>query len=248
MRPGSKFGLTLLAIFLWIVGLALALALSARTHEDSGFRDLSRSQPQVCVNTSVSEPVSTPVASESLASVSRMQVTKYVMNYEGDHSLDVATVVERVFTGYANYTVQLHLASGAEQSIALTAPPGGLQLEMRDMTGDKVPNDLVLSPAIIHWLPTVLVNDGRDHFAVVISNHPPDSLLSGQDLQSRGNDRRGTAALMPSGFNAGNLTRGRELFPQLRELRLALTSQAVVPHWELTTSSGRAPPALITSI
>ena len=32
------------------------------------------------------------------------------------------------------------------------------------MTGDKVPNDVVLRPALLRWLPTVLVNDGHEHF------------------------------------------------------------------------------------
>jgi hypothetical protein len=240
MKLAAKFGLTLVNA-LSTLGLAFALALTAAAQERS--EDLARSQTQADTNGSVSEPISTSVAPESSATGNRSEVTSYVMDFEGDHSLNVATVVERLCSGYASYTVQLQLASGAEQSIALTAPPGGLRLEMRDMTGDKVPNDLVLRPAIIQWLPTVLVNDGHDHFAVVISNHPPDSLSCGQDLESRGSDARGTAALMPSGFKAGGLTRDRELFPQLREFLFAPTTQAVFPRWEHITSSGRSPPA-----
>ncbi len=245
MRHEANSGLTLGKV-LWTVGLALTLALSAGTREKS--EDAHRGPIQAGVNEIVSEPVPTSVATEAPTLDNRKEVTRYVMDSEGDHSLDVATVVEQVFSGYASYTVQLHLASGAEQSIALTAPPGGLRLEMHDMTGDKVPNDLVLMPALIHWLPTVLINDGHDHFKVVISNHPPDSLSCGQDLESRGSDARGTAALTSSGFKAGGLTRGRELFPQLREILLAAATQAFVPRWEITTSSGRAPPALMTSI
>jgi hypothetical protein len=242
MNLAQKFGLKL-AKDLWTVGLACALAL---TTAQARSEDLVRAQTQARVNDTVLEPTSTPV-SESLVQGDRLEVTNYVMDFEGDHSLDVATVVEQAFSGYASYMIHLHLASGAEQSIAVTAPPGGLRLEMHDMTGDKVPNDLVLRPTLIHWLPTVLVNDGHDHFAVVISNHVPDSLSSGQDLQSRGSDARGIVALMSSGFKAGGLARGRELFPQLRKLFLPPTTQAVVPRWELTTSSGRAPPPHITS-
>jgi hypothetical protein len=170
------------------------------------------------------------------------------MNFEGDHSLDAATVVEQASSGYASYTVRLHLASGAEQSIALTAPPGGLRLEMHDMTGDQVPNDLLLRPALTHWLPTVLVNDGHGHFAVAISDHPLDSLSCGEDLESRGSDARGTAALVSSGFKTIGPIRGRELFPQQREILLAPKTHAFFPRSEITTSSGRAPPALMTSI
>jgi hypothetical protein len=240
MKLAAKLDLKLVKI-LWTVAVALAIPLSAGARQLS--EDAGRRPTQTDANGIVPEPVSTPAASESPAVDKQGEVTSYVMDLEGDHSLNVATVVEQLFGGYASYTVQLHLASGAEQSIAVTAPPGGLRLEMRDMTGDNVANDLVLRPALIHWLPTVLVNDGHDHFAVVISNHPPDSLSSGQDLESGGSDARGTAALMPSGFKAGGLTRGRELFPQLRELLLSPTAQAVFPRWEDTTSSGRAPPA-----
>jgi hypothetical protein len=240
MKLAAKLDLKLVKI-LWTVAVALAIPLSAgarRLSEDAG-----RRPTQTDANEIVAEPVSTPVAPESPASENHRNVTQYVMDFDGDHSLDLATVVEQAIGEYSRYTVQLRLASGAEQSIAVTAPPGGLRLEMRDMTGDNVANDLVLRPALIHWLPTVLVNDGHDHFAVVISNHPPDSLSSGQDLESGGSDARGTAALMPSGFKAGGLTRDRELFPQLRELLLSPTARAVFPRWEHPTSSGRAPPA-----
>jgi hypothetical protein len=170
------------------------------------------------------------------------------MDFDGDHSLDLATVVEQAIGAYSRYTVQLHLASGNEQSIAVTAPPGGLRLEMKDMTGDKVRNDLVLRPALIHWLPTVLVNDGHDHFAIVISNHLSDSVSSGQDLESGGNDARATAALMSSGFKAHGFTSARKFFPQSRETLLVPITKTTIPRWELSSSSGRAPPARVTSI
>ena len=240
MKLAAKLDLKLVKI-LWTVAVALAIPLCAGARQRS--ENVGRRQTQADANEIVPEPVSTRAAPESSATGNRSEVTSYVMDFDGDHSLDLATVVEQAIGEYSRYTVQLRLASGAEQSIAVTAPPGGLRLEMRDMTGDNVANDLVLRPALIHWLPTVLVNDGHDHFAVVISNHPPDSLSSGQDLESGGSDARGTAALMPSGFKAGGLTRGRELFPQLRELLLSPTARPVFPRWEDPTSSGRAPPA-----
>jgi hypothetical protein len=97
------------------------------------------------------------------------------LDFDGDHSLDAATVIEQPSVGYAKYTVQLHLASGAEQSFVVMAPPGGLQVEMRDMTGDNIPNDVVLRPALLRWLPTVLVNDGHQHFEVAWSGPDPGS-------------------------------------------------------------------------
>ena len=77
------------------------------------------------------------------SSNSYFQVRSYFLDFAGDHSLDAATVTEQTSAGYANYTVELRLASGAEQSVVVSAPPGGLQIEMQDMTGDHVPNDVI---------------------------------------------------------------------------------------------------------
>jgi hypothetical protein len=69
------------------------------------------------------------------------------------------------------YTVRLQFASGAEQSISVAAPPGALQPEMRDMSGDSVANDLVLSPKLLGLPPIVLLNEGHDHLTARHS-HP----------------------------------------------------------------------------
>jgi hypothetical protein len=169
-------------------------------------------------------------------------IKKYALDFDGDHSLDMATVIERVSSGYETYTVQLHLASGADQSFILAAPPGGLQIEMQDMTGDDVPNDLILRPALLRWLPTVLVNDGHDHFTVAVSTHDPGSITSGQLMDSGGSEGRGTIGLMSSGFRAGGLRHDDELFPQLREISFASVSQFFARESEQSSSSGRAPP------
>ena len=245
MKLAAKFGLKFPKC-LWAIGLAFALAITVTAQDRS--ENLVRGQTAARMNETESVRASIAVASESPATGNRSEVTSYVMDFEGDHSLSVATVVEQLFSGYASYTGRLHLASGAEQSIAVTAPPGGLRLEMKDMTGDKVQNDLILRPALMHWLPTVLVNDGHDHFAVVISNRLSDSLSCGQDLESGQNDARATAALMSSGFKARGFTGARKFFPQLRETFVVSITSAIVTRWELTTSSGRAPPAPVTSI
>jgi hypothetical protein len=244
MRLAEKFGLTLGKV-LWTAGLALALALPAgsREHTESMVRD----QTQADMSDIVSKPVSTLVAPESPPLDNRREVTSYVMDSEGDHSLDGATVVEQVFSGYTSYTVQLHLASGAEQSIAVTAPPGGLQIEMHDMTGDKVPNDLVLTPTLLSWPPTVLLNDGHDHFTVAISVDFPG--FSREDRASSPHDVHSTVALMSCGFKAGRHPNGGGLFlPQLQADLLSLTNHRVTRSLGYSTSSGRSPPTLATKI
>jgi len=175
------------------------------------------------------------------------EVSRYFLNFDGDHSLNVATVVERVFSGYASYTVQLHLASGAEQSVVVAAPPGGLKIEMHDMTGDHVANDVVLRPAFIRWLPTVLVNDGHDHFAVALSGTDPGSLSCSEDFGSRNRDLQHFAILMVTGFKAVSLTNTAVLFdPQLAHDSLSSFTQTCANRLAHALSPGRAPPYITT--
>lgn len=178
----------------------------------------------------------------------RSEVRNYFMDFAGDHSLDVATVIEQPSAGYTEYTVQLHLASGAEQSVVVSAPPGGLQVEMHDMTGDKVPNDVVLRPALVRWLPTVLVNDGHEHFDIAISGTDSKSFSSSEDLGSRRGDTQTFALLISSGFKAAHLPNSRRLFDQqLQECLFFSFNQTVTDRLGHASSSGRAPP-LITAI
>ena len=88
-------------------------------------------------------------------------VVRYATRFEGDHSLDAATVTESISAPCTLYTVRLQFASGAEQSISVTAPPGGLQPEMRDMSGDSVANDLALTSKLLGLPPIVLLNEGH---------------------------------------------------------------------------------------
>jgi hypothetical protein len=177
------------------------------------------------------------------ASSNHSEVKNYFMDFDGDHSLDVATVIEQPSAGYTKYTVQLHLASGAEQSVVVSAPPGGLQVEMHDMTGDKIPNDVVLRPALVRWLPTVLVNDGHEHFEVAVAGTDPSSLSSSEDLGSRRRDSQTFALLMSSGFKTVHLPNSRRPpDPQLRECLLSSFIQTVTHRLGHASSPGRAPP------
>jgi hypothetical protein len=175
------------------------------------------------------------------------QVKNYFLDFAGDHSLSAATVTEQATAQYVRYTVQLRLASGAEQSVIVAAPPGGLQIEMRDMTGDHVPNDVILRPALLRWPATVLVNDGHDHFAVVVSGVDPGSFSSREDLGSRPRDTQTFAFLRSSGFKAIQLPHSKRLLvPRLQQGHFSLTTQAFAKDLRRASSPGRAPPFVTT--
>jgi hypothetical protein len=242
MNQNKKFGFEISRTAAWATGMILTLALcvgllhrAAAPSRGSHRRDASPNLPATGL----------PAVS---VSNNHFEVRNYFMDFDGDHSLDVATVIEQPSTGYTKYTVQLHLASGAEQSVEVSAPPGGLQVEMHDMTGDNVQNDVVLRPALVRWLPTVLINDGHEHFDVALSGTDPSSFSSSEDLGSRRRDSQTFALLMSSGFKAVHLPNSRRLFdPQLRQCHFSSFNQTVSNCLGHASSPGRAPP-LITAI
>jgi hypothetical protein len=221
----------------WAAGLFLILALCFGGLDRAPVLSRGRYQADATAN------LSSPGASAISGSIDRSEVRNYFMDFAGDHSLDAATVIEQPSAGYTKYTVELHLASGAEQSVIVRAPPGGLQVEMQDMTGDKIPNDVVLRPALVRWLPTVLVNDGHEHFEVAVTGPDPSSFSSSEDLGSRRRDSQTFALLMSSGFKAVHLPNSRRLFdPQLHECLFSPFTQTVTNRLGHAPNPGRAPP------
>jgi hypothetical protein len=237
----SKFGFTRKTKALWVAGLLLILAIcAAELHRVPPSRFAPHRTEGRASHASVG-------GSSVVASTNHPEIRNYFMDFDGDHSLDVATVTEQPCDGYTKYTIQLHLASGAEQSVIVSAPPGGLLVEMHDMTGDRVQNDVVLRPALVRWLPTVLVNDGHEHFEVAVAGPDPSSFSSGEELGSRRRDSQTFALLMSSGFKAVHLPNSRTLFdPQLRECLFSSFSQTVTDRLGHASSPGRAPP-LVTA-
>ncbi len=225
----------------WAVALLLTLALCvALLHHAPG---LSRGSHRKDAKPSLPSDDQPVIFASNLHS----EVTNYFLDFAGDHSLDVATVIEQPSAGYTKYTVQLHLASGVEQSVDVAAPPGGLQVEMHDMTGDKVQNDVVLRPTLVRWLPTVLVNDGHEHFEIAISGTGPSSFSSSEDLGSRRSESQTFALLMSSGFKTVHLANSRRSFdPQLRECLFSSFTQTVTNRLGHSSTPGRAPPYVTT--
>jgi hypothetical protein len=229
---GTKVGKALWT-FIFIFTCALPLSAGNNFQSQDQYLDGTHCQPGT---------ISIPGIYKSAALSGNFEVTHAVMDFGGDHSLDVTTSVEQNTTGYSRYSVQLRLDSGAAQDFVVAAPPGGLRVELHDMTGDDVANDLLLRPAFLDRLPTVLLNDGHDHFTVAISASDPGSISSGQELAPRENDGHGTIGLMSSGFRMGGLTPGNQFFRQLKEFTFFRVSQVCVGDSEHTSSSGRAPP------
>jgi len=228
---------------LWVGSVALGLTvfvgagalLQDNPHDDFQSASIVNSHPR--------GPLSVFADAQSPAQGSRRNVTRYLMGFSDNRSLDVATVVEQVHSDYVRYAVRLQLSSGAEQSIAVMGPPGGLRPEVQDMTGDGVRNDLILTPRLIHWPLTVLVNDGHDHFVVAISSPLPGSLGTDEDQASGTHSVQSNVALMSSRFKADSLANcERPFLPQFQEDFVSPTAPFAIARMGYAFSPGRAPP------
>jgi len=175
-------------------------------------------------------------------------VSQETVGFEDKESLNAAAVVNENLSLSTRYTVRVRLSGGNEQVIAITAPPGGLQFELRDMTGDDVRNDLILRPALIHWPLIVLLNDGHDHFSVAISATLPSSVDSGSRA-SRSRQNPETAALTSSSHKAGPQASSRQILGSiLQPSFLPPLAQRVANQVAHRSALGRAPPAIATRI
>jgi hypothetical protein len=240
MRLTVKSRLTRLAAASWTAGLFVILSSSAIVLDRLPMAE------RRSLHESATAGFPDAIAPPPLALPSRVEVKNYFMGFAGDHSLDAATVVEQASAGYAKYTVQLRLASGVEQSVVVAAPAGGLQIEMHDMTGDHVANDVVLRPALLQSLPTVLVNDGHDHFAVVASATASGTCSSREGLASRERDAQTFAFLRSFGFRVVCLPQGKRLLiPRQQRSSADLSAQDFIQRLGHTSTPSRAPPVLI---
>ncbi len=218
--------------------MALALALPLGTHARP--RDLDRGQFHAAVHDALRAADSIVAASPSTTLSDQQRVTQYATRSSGDHSVETTTVTEQIFASHTLYAVHLRFVSGAEQSIVVAAPPGGLRPEMRDMSGDNIPNDVVLSSRLLGLPLVVLLNEGHDQLTVAIS---PGSFSSDKGRASGPSQVHHPSVLPTSGFRAWILAnRGGVFLPELLKNSLPRVSPRDAKYNERQPTSGRAPP------
>jgi hypothetical protein len=222
-------------MLLMFAGPVLALVCSAAAHLH--FQDIVQLRLQIAPKSRLAPETNAP----------NLEGQRKVALYAAEVGDNPVAVVEQPLSRYSRYMVRLHLAAGDDQVVAINAPPGGLEVEVRDMTGDNVWNDLVVRPALFQWPLSVLLNDGHDHFTVAFAPSP-NSLDSG-DEASGGRRHHDLAVLAPCNSKAGDLaSSGKIPLPKLQQNFLSPTTPWVTDRISSTSSSGRAPPAVATSI
>lgn len=97
-------------------------------------------------------------------------------DFNGDNLPDVASIQpgNRDSANTSEYWIEIQLSGSGSRLIRLVAPVGGLQLEARDVNGDKA-IDLVLSTAWLSQPVAILLNDGRGRFREVEPSNSPEA-------------------------------------------------------------------------
>ncbi|MGD0906360.1 MAG: VCBS repeat-containing protein [Candidatus Acidiferrales bacterium] len=168
-------------------------------------------------------------------------------DFDGDRKPDLAEVqVERSNSQTTQYSIKVHLTSGPDQSMAVTAPFGGLRIVPRDVNGDNAP-DLVVSTSFQHEPVAVFLNDGHGNFSRAEAASFPSAFVESDTNWITASTNRTTDALgVPPQSNFG-LCLQAETLPcyRLRADLIPVPNPGFLPSAFLTSHAGRAPPSQI---
>jgi hypothetical protein len=168
-------------------------------------------------------------------------------DFDGDRKPDLAEVqVERSNSQSTEYSIRVHLTSGPDQSIGITAPFGGLQIVPRDVNGDNAP-DLIVSTSFQHEPVAIFLNDGHGNFSRAETTSFPGAFNESDTNWRVASTNRATGALgVPPQSNAG-ICQQVEVLPcyRLRADLVPAPNPGFLSSAFLTSHAGRAPPSVV---
>jgi VCBS repeat protein len=166
-------------------------------------------------------------------------------DFDGDRKPDLAEVqVDRTDSQATQYSIQVHLTSGASQSIGVTAPFGGLQIEPRDVNGDNAP-DLIVSTAFQHEPVAVFLNDGQGNFTRAEPTAFPEAFIRSDTAWSSYSNPPIDAVVVAPLSNIGICRQSEALHCfRLRADLIPDPNPGFLPNSFLTSHAGRAPPSV----
>jgi hypothetical protein len=104
------------------------------------------------------------VIAGSMKSDAGVQLSLTMADFTGDKNPDTAVIeLAQASPSSAKYFVEVELTEGGRQLLSVTAPPGGLFITPRDMTGDGT-LDLVIRASGSGAILAVFLNDGCGGF------------------------------------------------------------------------------------
>jgi hypothetical protein len=167
-----------------------------------------------------------------------------VADFDGDLRPDLASVQSEP-DGFdaTDYRIQFQFSLAGRQSIYLTAPAGGLEIEARDVNGDHAV-DLVFSTAWQRQPVAILLNDGHGNFSRVEPTAFPEAFTRSTTKWTSTSDATVDAIGIPPQPSLG-------IWPQARGLSHVRSQAGFIPSPNggflrssfLVSHAGRAPPS-----
>ena len=168
-------------------------------------------------------------------------------DFDGDHRLDLASIQDGHSTSdTSTYWIHFQFSTAGRQSIQLIAPPGGLQIEARDVNGDHAV-DLIFTTAWFRQPIAIFLNDGHGSFsraepAAFLGAFSESKALSAPDTHLA----PAAVGLPPQSRARVDEAQNAPLYPR-SPTRLILLASLIVPaDTFLFFSAGRAPPAAVS--
>jgi hypothetical protein len=167
-----------------------------------------------------------------------------IADFDGDLHPDLASIqAGQNNSGTTDYWIQLQLSASGPQSIRLAGPTGGLQIEARDVNGDRAV-DLVVVTAWFRKPVAIFLNDGHGRFSRAETAAFPAAFNALAPLWASNCSRAMDSIGVPPQSRAGLCLQAEVLAPFQKRATVAGVSNAGFPLSSFVIShAGRAPPS-----
>src|SRR5258708_40275962 len=170
-----------------------------------------------------------------------------IADFDGDNRPDLASVhIGQSSSRSTRYWIAFHLSGGSRQTVAITAPTGGLQITSRDVNGDSFP-DVIVPTALTNKPVAILLNDGLGNFTASNPAEFQSAFTASETSWTFAAEeiRDAAAALLLSRCVSGDCrTERRSSLPREITRLLALRSGSASLLPSVSPFMGRAPPCL----
>jgi hypothetical protein len=169
-----------------------------------------------------------------------------IADFDGDQRPDFASVQAGGGTPReSRYWIRLQLSTGSRQTIGLTAPVGGLRLDLQDVNGDHLA-DLIVSTTWFGRPVAILLNDGQGNFTFVDPSEFPAATKEAPASWSEPSSPINELSAIPPSRSLPKVLQSQSggfLAEIKREFAFRTADCPHISNWTCT-SAGRAPPQL----